>query len=44
MVEVEELKRRIQSRFSDGVVVVVGSGLSCAEGIPCMGDVGDKFR
>ncbi len=32
----EELKRILQNFFTDGMVLVVGSGLSCAEGIPGM--------
>ncbi|WGR70347.1 MULTISPECIES: hypothetical protein [unclassified Bradyrhizobium] len=32
-----ELKLLLQRHFSDGLVTVVGSGLSCAEGLPGMG-------
>lgn len=32
----DELKKRLQSHFTDGLVTIVGSGLSCAEGIPGM--------
>lgn len=33
----DALKRELQAYFSDGVVTVIGSGLSCAEGLPGMG-------
>jgi len=32
-----ELTQFIQGHFTDGLVLVVGSGLSAAEGIPGMG-------
>ena len=35
--ELNQLKTRLQGFFADGLVVVVGSGLSLAEGIPGMG-------
>lgn len=34
--ELHELKIRLQRHFTDGLVTVVGSGLSCAEGLPGM--------
>lgn len=34
--EIHDLKLRLQQHFSDGLVTVVGSGLSCAEGLPSM--------
>ncbi len=34
--DLHTLKGLLQSHFSDGLVVVVGSGLSCAEGLPGM--------
>lgn len=37
--ELHELKVRLQQHMSDGLVTVVGSGLSCAEGLPGMGDL-----
>jgi len=36
-VELHELKLLLQRHFTDGLVTVVGSGLSCAEGLPGMG-------
>lgn len=35
--EVHDLKLLLQQHFTDGLVTVVGSGLSCAEGLPGMG-------
>ena len=32
-----ELKRHLQEHFTDGLVLVIGSGLSVAEGLPGMG-------
>jgi hypothetical protein len=32
----DEIKRRLQDLFTDGLVTIVGSGLSCAEGLPSM--------
>ena len=37
----DELKRQFQNHLSDGLVTVVGSGLSCAEGIPGMRALAD---
>lgn len=39
-----DLKTRLQSHFSDGLTVVVGSGLSCAEGLPGMGKLAEHLR
>lgn len=39
----DELKRNLQAFFSDGLVTIVGSGLSCAEGLPSMGDLADEL-
>ena len=33
----DSLKKELQAVFSDGLVTVIGSGLSCAEGLPGMG-------
>lgn len=33
------LKQKLQNLFSDGLVTIVGSGLSCAEGLPGMADL-----
>lgn len=40
----DDVKRRLQQHFSDGLAVVVGSGLSCAEGLPGMGELRDHLR
>src|SRR5690606_23652908 len=32
-------KARLQKHLSDGLVTIVGSGLSCAEGLPGMGEL-----
>jgi len=29
-----EIKEHLQNHLSDGLVIIIGSGLSCAEGIP----------
>lgn len=34
-----QLLTRLQNHFSDGLVIVIGSGLSCAEGLPGMGSL-----
>lgn len=34
--DLDELKRRLQSHLTDGLMIVIGSGLSVAEGIPGM--------
>lgn len=39
-VELNTLKKQLQSHLGDGLVLVVGSGLSCAEGVPGMGALG----
>jgi hypothetical protein len=36
-VELDDLKLLLQRHFTDGLVTLVGSGLSCAEGLPGMG-------
>ncbi|OWK46570.1 SIR2 family protein [Fimbriiglobus ruber] len=38
---IDELKRTLQNHFTDGLVLIVGSGLSMAEGIPGMKGLGD---
>ncbi len=35
-VDIDSLKKKIQRHLGDGLVVIVGSGLSCAEGMPDM--------
>lgn len=39
--DIGALKETLQEHFTDGLVVVVGSGLSAAEGIPGMGPLAD---
>lgn len=38
------LLKALQRQFSDGLVTVVGSGLSCAEGLPGMGALATHLR
>ena len=42
--EFDELKRHCQAQFSDGLVIIIGSGLSCAEGLPGMGELAAYLR
>lgn len=42
--DMDELKRLLQGQFGDGLVTVVGSGLSCAEGLPGMTELSDHLR
>lgn len=42
--EIHDLKLRLQRHFTDGLVTVVGSGLSCAEGLPGMGVLADYLQ
>ncbi|MBF1185766.1 MAG: hypothetical protein HXM03_03350, partial [[Eubacterium] sulci] len=37
------IKKEIQSFFDKGTVTMVGSGLSCAEGLPSMRDLAKKL-
>lgn len=41
--DLDSIKSTLQRHFSDGLVTVVGSGLSCAEGLPSMGDLADHL-
>lgn len=41
--ELSTLRKRLQEHFSDGLVLVVGSGLSCAEGVPGMHALGEHL-
>jgi hypothetical protein len=41
--EIHDLKIHLQQHMSDGLVTVVGSGLSCAEGLPSMGELADHL-
>lgn len=38
-----ELKRRVQALFADGLVTIVGSGVSVGLGLPSMGDLADRL-
>ena len=38
-----QLKKEIQSFFDEGTVTIVGSGLSCSEGISGMGSLAKKL-
>lgn len=42
--ELHELKSRLQQHLTDGLVLIVGSGLSCAEGLPGMWDLASHLR
>ena len=42
--ELHDLKVRLQQFLSDGLVTIVGSGLSCAEGLPGMSELGNHLR
>ena len=39
-----DLKLLLQRHLSDGLMTVVGSGLSCAEGLPGMGELADHLQ
>lgn len=41
--ELSALKKRLQEHLGDGLVLVIGSGLSCAEGVPGMGALSDHL-
>lgn len=34
--DLNSIKKRLQEHFTDGLVIIIGSGLSCAEGLPGM--------
>src|SRR5690606_6101036 len=36
---IHDLKMQLQQHLTDGLVTIVGSGLSCAEGLPSMGEL-----
>ena len=42
--ELDDLKRWLQTIFTDKLVIIVGSGLSCAEGLPSMWHLGKKLK
>lgn len=39
--DLHALKLHLQAQLSDGLVIIIGSGLSCAEGIPGMGGLAE---
>tara|TARA_R110002111_G_scaffold120260_3_gene183334 strand:+ start:642 stop:1676 length:1035 start_codon:yes stop_codon:yes gene_type:complete len=41
--DLHDVKKHLQNHLSDGLVVVIGSGLSCAEGMPGMGALADHL-
>lgn len=41
--DLHQVKTRLQQHLSDGLVTIVGSGLSCAEGLPGMGELADHL-
>lgn len=41
---IHELKLLLQGHLTDGLITIVGSGLSCAEGLPGMGDLARHLR
>lgn len=42
--ELNELKKWLQSVFIDDLVIIIGSGLSCAEGLPGMTALADRLK
>lgn len=42
--ELHDLKLLLQQHFTDGLATIVGSGLSCAEGLPGMGALADHLQ
>lgn len=42
--EIHDLKLLLQRHFTDGLVTIVGSGLSCAEGLPGMGSLAKHLQ
>ncbi|MGJ3262023.1 MAG: SIR2 family protein [Salinarimonas sp.] len=41
--DLHQIKIAIQDHFSDGLITIVGSGLSCAEGLPGMKELGEHL-
>lgn len=39
----DEIKKHLQGHLSDGLVTAIGSGLSCAEGLPGMSELADHL-
>ncbi|WP_419692881.1 SIR2 family protein [Mannheimia haemolytica] len=44
LLDEDELKKWLQTIFTDNLVIIVGSGLSCAEGLPGMGALADRLK
>ena len=42
--DLHNIKVRLQEHLSDGLVTIVGSGLSCAEGLPGMDEMADYLQ
>ena len=42
--DLHRIKEHLQNHLSDGLVIIVGSGLSCAEGIPGMADLASELK
>jgi hypothetical protein len=42
--DLHELKLLLQSHFTDGLVTIIGSGLSCAEGLPGMSELANHLQ
>ena len=42
--DLDQVKKRLQQHLSDGLVTVVGSGLSCAEGLPDMRELANHLQ
>lgn len=40
----ETIQEHIQSFFDEGTVIIIGSGLSCAEGLPGMGSLAEELK
>lgn len=41
--EINTLKKQMQAMFTDDLVTIIGSGLSCAEGLPGMSTLADEL-
>lgn len=42
--DLHKIKEHLQNHLSDGLVIIIGSGLSCAEGIPGMADLASELK
>jgi hypothetical protein len=42
--DLHDIKLHLQNHFSDGLVTIVGSGLSCAEGLPSMTELANHLQ